>query len=163
MRDLINWQDHYVEYPGRFTMSTDGDGYTHLEKAPGTVKQQGTAQNAANFNTMDLAIFEAMATASEAVRMLRSMGNKVDGLAGTKLQVTLTNTQEYPFNDSVQTVQLPESRNTADYTIYPEVVSRTGGAVGDIEFSDKLVNGFKVAYCGSATQVVLNLYVRGGI
>lgn len=39
----------------------------------------------------------------------------------------------------------------------------SGGAVGDIEFTDKLLNGFKVAYTGSAKSVTMDLYVRGGM
>jgi hypothetical protein len=37
-----------------------------------------------------------------------------------------------------------------------------GGEVGDIVFSDKMLNGFKVAYTGSATSVRLKIYVQGG-
>ena len=43
------------------------------------------------------------------------------------------------------------------------VMSVSGGAVGDIEFTDKLLNGFKVAYTGSAKSVTMDLYVRGGM
>ena len=50
-----------------------------------------------------------------------------------------------------------------DYTVDCEVVSATGGAVGDFEFSDKLKNGFKIAFTGSARSVTVDCYVRGGI
>lgn len=159
----IEWQDEVVQYPYRYKETQNSDGTIEHTPSPGETLQEGTPQSATNFNQMDKGTFEAIEIATEAVRMLRSTNDTVEGLTGTKIQVTLTNTQAYPFNNSVKTVQLTESRNTTDYTIYPEVVSYTGGAVGDIEFSDKLVNGFKVAYTGSATQVVLNLYVRGGI
>lgn len=85
------------------------------------------------------------------------------GLVGEKIIVTLTNTQVYPHNNSKKTVQLPVSRNNMDYTVECEVVSVTGGSVGDFEFSDKLLNGFKIAFTGSAKSVTVNCYVRGGI
>lgn len=162
MRSLVGWKDHVVEYPNRYTKD-EADGYLTLQKAPGIVRQQGTPQNATNFNTMDLAALEAMLMASEASRVLIHMDDTVGGLVGEKITVTLTNTQEYPHNNSKKTVQLPVSRNNMDYTIECEVVSVTGGAVGDFEFSDKLLNGFKIAFTGSAKSVTVNCYVRGGI
>lgn len=162
MRDLINWKDHVVEYPNRFTQSESG-GYTTLEKAPGTIQQQGTPQNATNFNTMDLAALEAMLMASENTRNLIHMSDSMLGIQGEVIETTLTNTQEYPFNNSQKTLQLTTPRNTKDYTVTPEVVSVSGGAVGDFEISDKLLNGFKIQYTGSADSVTVRCYVRGGI
>ncbi len=162
MRNLVGWKDHVVEYPNRYTKD-EVNGYVTLQKAPGTVKQQGTPQNATNFNTMDLAALEAMLMASQASRVLIHMGDTVGGLVGEKIIVTLTNTQVYPHNNSKKTVQLPVSRNNMDYTVECEVVSVTGGSVGDFEFSDKLLNGFKIAFTGSAKSVTVNCYVRGGI
>lgn len=162
MRDLVNWKDHVVEYPNRFTQSESG-GYTTLEKAPGTIQQQGTPQNATNFNTMDLAAFEAMLMASECTRNINHLDDSVTGLQGEVIEATLTNTQEYPFNNSQQTLQITTPRNTKDYTVVPEIVSVSGGAVGDFEISDKLLNGFKIQYTGSADSVMVRCYVRGGI
>lgn len=101
--------------------------------------------------------------ASENARNLLQVAKDIEGLTGDKIQVTLTNTQPYPHNNSKKTVQLTKSKNNMDYTVECEVVSITGGAVGEFEFSDKLLNGFKVAYTGSASEVVVNCYVRGGI
>jgi len=163
MRDLVNWKDHIVEYPGRFEETDLGNGLVQLAASPGKIKQQGTPQNATNLNAMDLAAFEAMLMVNENTRNIRHVRNTADGLVGEKIQVTLTNTQLYPHNNSTKSVQLSASRNNKDYTIEAETVSVSGGAVGNIEYSDKLLNGFKVAFTGSASSVVLNLYVRGGI
>lgn len=162
MRNLINWQDQIVEEPNRYSMTDLGGGKIRLDKDPGEKFKEGTPQNALNFNTMDLAAFEAMLMASDASRKIRIMENIVDGLRGEKIQVTLNNSQLYPHNNSKKTVQM-KSRNTKDYTIESEIVSVSGGAVGSIEYSDKMLNGFKVAYTGSAKAVTLNLYVRGGV
>lgn len=75
--------------------------------------------------------------------------------------VTLVNTKPYPFNDSVQTVALKSSRKNQDYMIQTEVVT-TVGEVGDITISGKAVNGFKLAFTGSATQAVIRYYITGG-
>lgn len=163
MRELVGWQDHVVEYPGRFQEQDLGSGLIQLTPSPGKVKKQGTPQNATNFNTMDLAALEAMLMASENNRNLLQVWRELEGLTGEKIQVTLTNSQQYPHNNSKKTVQLTTAKNNKDYTIECEVVSVTGEAVGEFEFSDKLLNGFKVAFTGSASQVVVNCYVRGGI
>ncbi len=109
-------------------------------------------------DTMDAAL-----AATENIRNLVLMKNTVDGLVGEKIQITLTNSQQYPHNNSKKTVQLTTPKNNMDYTIEYEVASVTGGAVGDFEFSDKLLNGFKIAFTGSAKSVTVNCYVRGGI
>lgn len=162
MRELVNWKDHVVEFPNRFTKNEAG-GYMTLERAPGTIRQQGTPQSATNFNTMDLAALEAMLMASENTRNLIHMEDVMSGLQGEIIEATLTNSQEYPHNNSIKTLQLTTPRNTKDYTVTPEIVSVSGGAVGDFEISDKLLNGFKIQFTGSADSVVVRCYVRGGI
>lgn len=89
--------------------------------------------------------------------------NQVDSLKGETLNLTLKNTQTYPFNNSKTTVQLSKYRANKDYTIYIEVQSVTGGAVGDFVISDKMLNGFKLEYTGSASSVDVSIHVRGGI
>ncbi|MDO4305975.1 MAG: hypothetical protein Q4C77_04010 [Eubacteriales bacterium] len=158
-----NWKDEVVEHPNRYRETSNADGSIEHVPDPGEVLQEGTPQSAVNFNHMEAGIFEAHQICAENTRMLNSERRKVAGIVGETLQVTLSNTQSYPFNNSLKTVQLTTPRNTKDYTITPEIVSASGGAIGDIEFSDKLLNGFKVAFTGSAKTVVLNLYVRGGM
>lgn len=85
-------------------------------------------------------------------------------MAGKKVEigtVTLTNTMQYPFNNSAQTVALKSPRNSLHYTVQTEVIS-TAGEAGDILISGKAVNGFKIAYTGSAAQAVIMYYVTGG-
>ena len=77
---------------------------------------------------------------------------------GTKI---LTNTQAYPFNDSETTVALSQSLPDTTYAVITQIVSSFGNA-GEIKVSDKLVNGFKLAYTGSASSVVVDYIVIGG-
>jgi hypothetical protein len=79
-------------------------------------------------------------------------------LTGT---VTLTNTKEYPFNNSTQTVALDKSLPNQDYAVLTEIVGADGDA-GDIVVSGKAVNGFKIAYMGSAKEAVVRYHVIGG-
>ncbi|MCD8011665.1 MAG: hypothetical protein LUG99_00535 [Lachnospiraceae bacterium] len=114
-------------------------------------------------DNLDTEMYEMQELSAEHTRQIMSARDGLEAITGEVLEVTLTNTQSYPFNDSQTTVQLSTTRSTKNYTILAEIESMTGGAVGDVEYSDKLLNGFKVAYTGSATSVTLKLYVQGGM
>lgn len=76
-------------------------------------------------------------------------------------QVTLTNSLKYPFNNSEVTVPLPHAVSNMNYLIDTEVISHNGN-VGEIVITDKLVNGFKMSFTGSATSVTVKYVVIGG-
>ncbi len=84
-------------------------------------------------------------------------------MTGDIITTQLTNSQQYPFNNSIKTISLPYAKNNLNYTVQMEVVSYSGGFVGDISITEKMLNGFKIATTGSATSVNLKLYVKGGI
>ena len=44
MRELVNWKDHVVQYPGRFEEQDLGGGLVRHTPSPGKVEQQGTPQ-----------------------------------------------------------------------------------------------------------------------
>ena len=75
--------------------------------------------------------------------------------------VTLTNTKKFPFNDSKKSVSLAKTQKNTKYVIIAEVTSIAGN-VGDINVSDRLTNGFKLAFTGSAKSVTVKYYVIGG-
>ena len=106
--------------------------------------------------------YEAIWIGAENWRMLRMHGNDIDALKGLTIDVAMTNTMTYPHNNSRQTVSLSAYRNNKDYYVIPEVLSRSG-TVGDIEITDKLVNGFKIAYTGAATAATIRCHVIGGM
>lgn len=141
MYNLTKWLDHVVD--------------------PDTqqVIQQGTPMSADNFNNMEKGILDDYVTGE----LLAIAAKQLQVLTNVESQdVTLTNTLAYPFNNSKTTVSLATARITADYTIDVELLSHTG-EVGDIEISDKLLNGFKIAFTGSATSVKVRLRVKGGL
>ncbi len=67
---------------------------------------------------------------------------------------TLTNALEFPFNGSQQTVSLATAQDNTLYDVETEVVSSVG-SVGEIEVSDRQVNGFKLAYTGGASSATI--------
>ena len=76
--------------------------------------------------------------------------------------VSLSNSASYPFNNSKTTVALSPARVTQNYTVATEVTNADGN-VGEVEITDKQLNGFKVAFTGSAKSVTLKIKIRGGI
>lgn len=156
------WQDHVTEFEDRYTEDINEDGTITHTPVEGEVIQQGTPQNAANFNHMEDGISNAgelaALMAANAIHQQQSLKDQ----AGETMFVTLTNTQEYPFNNSEKTVSLAQGRNHTDYTVTAEIVEYSGGFPGEILISAKLLTGFKVAFTGSAKSVKVKLYVKGG-
>jgi hypothetical protein len=74
---------------------------------------------------------------------------------------TLTNNQEFPFNNSKKTVALQTAQANADYLVVTEIVDFTGN-VGDIVVTDKMTNGFAIQHTGSASSVEVDYFVIGG-
>ncbi|MBO5628874.1 MAG: hypothetical protein J5965_07320 [Aeriscardovia sp.] len=76
--------------------------------------------------------------------------------------VTLTNTASYPFNNSLKTIALDNTHSTNNYIVDANVIS-ADGLPGEIVVFDKLINGFKVKYEGSAKSVTVKLNIAGGM
>lgn len=85
-----------------------------------------------------------------------------DQVATEEKTVTLTNTQRYPFNSSTQTIALSTVRNFTDYTVEAEITDHEGN-VGEVRIFDRMLNGFKVAYDGSAKTATVKLRIKGGM
>jgi hypothetical protein len=157
------WQDHVTEYSDRYNETQNPDGTITHTPVEGTVIQQGTPQNAQNFNNLEEGVFAADQLATEAARMAKVNARELDAEKGEKVTVNLTNSANYPFNNSVQNISIAQKKTKTDYYVDVEVVSVTGGGVGDFRISDKLLNGFKLAFTGAATAVSVICRVRGGI
>ena len=56
MYNRVKFKDHVVEHPLTFTETVNGDSSITLTPKPGTIYQQGTPQNATNFNNIDEAL-----------------------------------------------------------------------------------------------------------
>lgn len=156
------WVDHVTEFEDRYTETENDDGTVTHTPVEGEVIQQGTPQNAANFNHMEDGIVNGSELGALLAIEAIHTRQMLEDLSGETIEVNLTNSQAYPFNNSIKTVPLTNQRNHTDYTVTAEILESSGGFVGDIEVTDKLVNGFKIAYTGSATSAKLKVYVKGG-
>lgn len=125
----------------------------------GEAIQEGTDQSAGHFNNAEHGISDVNLAAA---LILISSSLTAEQVATEEKTITLTNNQSYPFNNSKQTIALATARNFTDYTVEAEVLEHSGN-VGDVKIFDRMLNGFKVAYDGSATSVTIKLRIKGGM
>lgn len=121
--------------------------------------QEGTDQSARNFNNAEHGISDVNLAAA---LILISASITAEQVATEEKTVTLKNTQSYPFNNSIQTIALSKARNFTDYTVEAEVLEHSG-SVGDVRIFDRMLNGFKIAYDGSAQSAIIKLRIKGGM
>ncbi len=76
---------------------------------------------------------------------------------------SLTNSLAFPFNNSKKSVALSHSLDNANYEVVILSATAATGNIGDIEITDRLVNGFKMAHTGSAASVTVTYAVIGGV
>lgn len=138
------WQDHVVDQNGQ-------------------VIQQGTPLSARNMNSIENGIFETYELSNVLLQQMMQHQRLIADQEGEVQVINLTNTQSYPFNNSLKTVSLAKTRDTLNYRIFVEIQSVTGGFLGGIIIKDKTLNGFKIGYDGSATAVTLKIWVIGGM
>ena len=161
----VNWVDRQVERPRTYTEVMNQDGTRTDTPAPGEVSEPGTQISATNLNKMDYGIQDAKVSAEMILNALRQIGWRVEDLEKATVQETgtktLTNTKNFPFNDSKASVALTNTRENKNYVVV--IVEATGsGNIGEIEVSDRLTNGFKLAFTGSANSVTVKYAVIGG-
>lgn len=135
----------------------------HVVDTEGAVIQQGTPQSATNFNNIENGVFANDSFNSVLVQEIMQNKRNIATLDGEIISKTLTNNQNYPFNNSISTVSMTKLRDTTNYRVAVEVENVAGGFAGDIKVTEKALNGFKLSFSGSATSVTLKLYVQGGI
>jgi hypothetical protein len=152
----IDWKDQIDEFDGCFVETPQADGSIKHTPVRGTVQQEGTSQDEANFGAMMDGIIEAHLVLGLLINYARQNGWEIE--RGT---VNLTNSQNYPFNNSAKSVALSAVKENTDYIVLAEVTSFSGN-VGEIEITDKLQNGFKIGYTGSAASATVNYAVIGG-
>lgn len=121
--------------------------------------QEGTDQSAGHFNNAEHGISDVNLAAA---LILISSSLTAEQVATEERTITLTNSQSYPFNDSTQTIALATARNFTDYTVEAEVLEHSGN-VGDVRIFDRMLNGFKIAYDGSAKSATIKLRIKGGM
>lgn len=161
--DPLIFQDEVRDPANAFSV-TDGPGGTKIIERAGTQIQQGTQLSAANFNqvvnTGYAALILANVLAQESKQHQRSIAALNEEFIGQAIEVSMTNSQAYPFNNSKKTVAI-DTRDTLDYRVEVEITTPVNN-IGDIIITDKQVNGFKIEYTGSAPAVTVKCYITGG-
>lgn len=128
------------------------------------VIQPGTPQSAGNFNNMENGIQDVSVAFAQMMIANKELEHQLENEAAVEEHtITLTNTQAYPFNNSKTTVNLTKVRANKTYIVDVEITAHSGGEVGDIKVTDKLLNGFKVEFDGSAKSVTVVLRIKGGL
>jgi len=135
----------------------------HVVDEQGNIVQQGTPLSARNLNRIEDNTFEVHEMCAVLTQQVRQHQRLIADQEGEVQVINLTNTQSYPFNNSLKTVSLTKTRDTLNYRVFVEVQSVTGGFLGDIIIKDKALNGFKIGYDGSAAAVTLKIWVIGGM
>ena len=156
------WKDHVTQFSNRYKEINNADGTITHEAVEGEVIQEGTPQNAKNFNDMEQRILAAGEVAGLAMLKVGAVESKVEGLAGEIIETTLTNSKEYPFNNSKKTLALKTPRGNLDYTVFVESSTEDAGGIGEIKITDKQLNGFKIEFTGAAKEVSVKCTVQGG-
>lgn len=156
------WKDHVTQFSNRYKEINNADGTITHEAVEGEVIQEGTPQNAKNFNDMEQRILAAGEVAGLAMLKVGAVESKVEGLAGEIIETTLTNSKEYPFNNSKETLALKTPRGNLDYTVFVESSTEDAGGIGEIKITDKQLNGFKIEFTGAAKEVSVKCTVQGG-
>lgn len=160
---FTRWLDHVVQFPGRKKMTDIGGGIVEFERSEGQIIQQGTSQSAKNFNNVEEGILANQIQVLQIEQRALQMNRSLADLKGAIGNVTLTNTQSYPFNNSTLTVPISAVRSTLDYKIEIETTEVTGGFVESFSVFDKQINGFKINFTGSAKTVKVRYKVVGGM
>lgn len=167
----IGWLDRIVQRPRTYTEVTNSDGSRTDTPAPGEIQQAGTQMSATNFNHMEDGILDGSIAAELLLNFMRQSEWRISDLEKATVQevgtITLNNTvsggalKKFLFNNSQKSVALTNRRDNLNYMVV--IVSATsGGDICEIEVTDRLVNGFKLAYSGSAASVAVTYAVIGG-
>lgn len=73
------WQDHVTEFENRFREQNNVDGTISHIPVEGEIIQEGTPQNATNFNNIEIGIFAANEIAAELSRIALHGGGNTSG------------------------------------------------------------------------------------
>jgi len=155
MYDWTTWLDHVTKPSNVFTVVDNGDGTFTITPA-GEVMQQGTPQDQVRFNNMEAGIVDSHLAIATLLNYARQNSWEIE-----RGNINLTNSEPFPFNNSMKTISLEKEFWGKDYIVLVEIESANGNA-GEIEISDKLTNGFKIAFNGSAKSADVKYTVLGG-
>ncbi|MBQ6024525.1 MAG: hypothetical protein IJL20_02825 [Lachnospiraceae bacterium] len=133
----------------------------HVEDQHGQVIQQGTLLDQDHFNNVEVGIFDSYL--AQQISRFKQIQEDYDTLSEVKSVSLAMNALPWPFNNKENTVALSQLREHTDYSVEVEVVSYSGGRLGNIQVKDRALNGFKLLHDGSATTVNVIVRITGGM
>lgn len=159
--NATKWLDHVTQYPMRRKITQNDDGTSDIIRAEGEVIQQGTARNAKNYNNMESGILSNSIYGSFLMQQVLQLMRSSEETKGEYGTVSIVNTNKYPFTSPSKTVSIAEQRSNLNYHVVTEVLEADGN-VERIDIFDKQLNGFKIAFKGSAKNVTFSYKIVGG-
>lgn len=133
----------------------------HVEDQHGQVIQQGTLLDQDHFNNVEVGISDSYL--AQQISRFKQIQEDYDTLSEVKSVSLAMNALPWPFNNKENTVALSQLREHSDYSVEVEVVSYSGGRLGNIQVKDRALNGFKLLHDGSATTVNVVVRITGGM
>lgn len=133
----------------------------HVEDQHGQVIQQGTLLDQDHFNNVEGGISDSYL--AQQISRFKQIQEDYDTLSEVKSVSLAMNALPWPFNNKENTVALSQLREHTDYSVEVEVVSYSGGRLGNIQVKDRALNGFKLLHDGSATTVNVIVRITGGM
>lgn len=133
----------------------------HVEDQHGQVIQQGTLLDQDHFNNVEVGISDNYL--AQQISRFKQIQEDYDTLSEVKSVSLAMNALPWPFNNKENTVALSQLREHTDYSVEVEVVSYSGGRLGNIQVKDRALNGFKLLHDGSATTVNVIVRITGGM
>lgn len=122
----------------------------------------GTPQDEHHFNHMEEGIHNTSEIGWLLLEAVKSAQEGLRSVEGELITVTLTNTEDFYFNNSDKTVALKKTRDTLDYRVIVDVQGNPDN-LGEVVVYDKQLNGFKIKFTGSAKSATVKCYVQGGV
>ncbi len=133
----------------------------HVTDQNGEVIQYGTLMDQEHFNNMELGISDAsLALALVQFKQTQDNFDYEDELQVVNLSM---NSLPWPFNNRATTIGLKSLRESINYGVEVNVLSYSGGRLGNIRVMDRARNGFKLVHDGSATSVQVSVRIHGGM
>lgn len=134
----------------------------HVEDQHGQVIQQGTLLDQDHFNNVEVGISDSYL--AQQISRFKQIQEDYDTLSEVKsVSLAMNASLPWPFNNKENTVALSQLREHTDYSVEVEVVSYSGGRLGNIQVKDRALNGFKLLHDGSATTVNVIVRITGGM
>lgn len=159
--EATKWLDHVAQFPMRRRITNNSDGTSDVVRAEGNIIQQGTPRNAQNYNNMESGILANSIYNSFLVQWILQLQRASEEVKGEYGTVSIVNTNKYPFTSPAVTVAISEKCSTLQYSVEIEV-QEADGNVERIMVYDKQLNGFKIAFKGSAKNVTFAYKIIGG-